>query len=107
MTEVKTHIHPFDPQILTEHLLGTSYYDQAFNLLTITVNRVPLTGISIVHMLLVILSGPTLGRPMDSSLPGSSIHGVSRQEYWSGLPFSSPGGLPNPGIEPGSPALQP
>ena len=30
----------------------------------------------------------------------------SRQEYWSGLPFSSPGGLPNPGIEPGSPALQ-
>ena len=32
--------------------------------------------------------------------------GFSRQEYWSGLPFSSPGGLPNPGIEPGSPALQ-
>ena len=30
----------------------------------------------------------------------------SRQEYWSGLPFSSPGGLPNPGIEPGSPAVQ-
>ena len=30
----------------------------------------------------------------------------SRQEYWRGLPFSSPGGLPNPGIEPGSPALQ-
>ena len=32
--------------------------------------------------------------------------GFSRQEYWSGLPFSSPGGLPNPGIEPRSPALQ-
>ena len=30
----------------------------------------------------------------------------SRQEYWSGLPFPSPGGLPNPGIKPGSPALQ-
>ena len=29
----------------------------------------------------------------------------SRQEYWSGLPFPSPGVLPNPGIEPGSPAL--
>ena len=29
----------------------------------------------------------------------------SRQEYWSGLPFLSPGGLPHPGIEPGSPAL--
>ena len=32
--------------------------------------------------------------------------GFSRQEYWSGLPFPSPGDLPNPGIEPGSPALQ-
>ena len=30
----------------------------------------------------------------------------SRQEYWSGLPFPSPGDLPDPGIEPGSPALQ-
>ena len=30
----------------------------------------------------------------------------SRQEYWSGLPFPSPGDLPNPGIEPGSPVLQ-
>ena len=29
--------------------------------------------------------------------------GFSRQEYWSGLPFPSPGDLPNPGIEPGSP----
>ena len=30
----------------------------------------------------------------------------SRQEYSNGLPFPSPGGLPNPGIKPGSPALQ-
>ena len=30
----------------------------------------------------------------------------SRLEYWSGLPFPSPGDLPNPGMEPGSPALQ-
>ena len=30
----------------------------------------------------------------------------SRQEYWSGLPFPSPGDLPDPGNEPGSPALQ-
>ena len=30
----------------------------------------------------------------------------SRQEYWSGLPFPSPGDFPKPGIEPGSPALQ-
>ena len=32
--------------------------------------------------------------------------GFSRQEYWSGLPFPSPGDLPNPGIEAGSPSLQ-
>ena len=32
--------------------------------------------------------------------------GFSRQEYWSGLPFPSPWDLPNPGIKPGSPALQ-
>ena len=32
--------------------------------------------------------------------------GFSRQEYWSGLPFPSPGDLPNPGIAPRSPALQ-
>ena len=32
--------------------------------------------------------------------------GFSRQEYWSGLPFPSPGHLPDPGIGPRSPALQ-
>ena len=40
--------------------------------------------------------------PMDCSPPGSS----SRQEYWSRLSFHSMGDLPNPGAEPGSPALQ-
>ena len=44
--------------------------------------------------------------PMDCSLPGSSVRGIFQQEYWSGLPFPSPGDLPNPGIEPRSPALQ-
>ena len=32
--------------------------------------------------------------------------GFFRQEYWSGLPFPSPGDLLNPGIEPGFPALE-
>ena len=32
--------------------------------------------------------------------------GFSRQEYWSGLPVPSPGDLPDPGIDPGSPALE-
>ena len=31
--------------------------------------------------------------------------GFPRQEYWNGLPFSSPGDLPDPGTEPASPAL--
>ena len=37
---------------------------------------------------------------------GPPYVGFSRQEYWSGLPFPSPWDLPDPGIEPGSPALQ-
>ena len=44
--------------------------------------------------------------PMDCSPPGSSVHGIFQARYWSGLPFPSPGDLPNPGIEPGSPALE-
>ena len=40
---------------------------------------------------------------MDCSLPGSQSMGLSRQEYWSGLPFPLPEDLPNPGIKPESP----
>ena len=47
---------------------------------------------------------PTLCEPIDCSLP-LSIE-FSRQEYRSGLPFPSPGDLPDPGIEPRSPSLQ-
>ena len=48
-------------------------------------------------------SGPTLCDPMDCSLPGSSLSmGLSKQEYWSGLPCSPPGDLLNSGIEPTS-----
>ena len=54
---------------------------------------------------LVTKSYPTLCDLMDLSLSGSSDHGISRLEYWSGLPFPSPGDLSDPGIEPISPAL--
>ena len=48
----------------------------------------------------------TLFSPMDCSSPGSSVHGFPlRQEYWSGLPFPSPGDLLDPGMEPRSPVL--
>ena len=43
-----------------------------------------------------------MNRPTNTPL----FMGFSRQEYWSGLPFPSLGDLPDPGIEPGSPALQ-
>ena len=45
-------------------------------------------------------------QPTDWSLPGRLSMGFFRQEYWSGLPFPSPGDLPDPGIEPRFPALQ-
>ena len=53
---------------------------------------------------LVAQSGLTFCDPIDCSLPGSSV-GFFRQEYWSGLPFPSPGDLPDPGINPASAAL--
>ena len=45
-------------------------------------------------------------RPMDCSHKTPQSLGFPRQEYWSGLPSSSPGDLPDSGIQPGSPALQ-
>jgi len=37
---------------------------------------------------------------MDGSLSGSSVHGISKEEYWNGLPLPSSGDLPDLGIEP-------
>ena len=56
-------------------------------------------GLSPVYTL-VMHTCPTLCDPMDCSSPGSSVHGILRQEYWSGLPCPPPGDLPNPGTEP-------
>ena len=42
----------------------------------------------------------TLGDPMDYSPPGPSVHGISQQEYWSRLPFPSPGDPPDQGSNP-------
>ena len=44
--------------------------------------------------------------PWTVAYQASLSMGFSRQEYWSGLPFLSPGDHPDPGIEPGSPTLQ-
>ena len=42
-------------------------------------------------------------KPLDCSLPAPPSRGFSRQEYWSGLPFPSPGDLPWPGLKPDLP----
>ena len=44
--------------------------------------------------------------PWTGAYQGPPSMGFSRQEYWSGLPFPSPGDFPDPGIESGSPTLQ-
>ena len=49
---------------------------------------------------------PTLVTPWTVACQSPLSKGFSRQEYWSGLPFPFPGNVPDPGIEPGSPALQ-
>ena len=51
-------------------------------------------------------SCPTLVTPWTIALQAPLSMGFSRQEYWSVLPFPSPGDLPDSGIKPGSPALQ-
>ena len=55
---------------------------------------------------LVAKSCPTLATPWTVARQAPLSMGFSRQQYWSGLPFPSPGDLPDPGIEPRSPALQ-
>ena len=59
-----------------------------------------------VAKVLVAQSCPTLAIPCTVARQAPLPMDFSRQEYWSGLPFPSPGNLPYPGIEPESPALQ-
>jgi len=54
---------------------------------------------------LVTKSCPTLARPWSVVHQAPVSVAFPKQEYWTGLPFSSPGDLPDRGIEPTSPAL--
>ena len=48
----------------------------------------------------------TLATPWTVACQASLSMGFPREEYWRGLPFPFPGDLPDPGVEPKSPALQ-
>ena len=80
---------------------SSAYYDLKYNTLTSSERRMYILFLLFSHQIV-----------SDYSLPDSSVHGIlqntgeySLQEYWSGLPFPSPGNLPGPGIKPGSSAL--
>ena len=60
----------------------------------------PLDGSLVTKSCLILATSQTVARQAPLSM------GFSRQEYWSGLPLPSPRDLPDPGVEPRSPALQ-
>ena len=68
--------------------------------------RVFWTAVCCLFVGLVTKLCPTLVTPWTVACQAPLPMGYSRQEYWSGLPFLSPGDRPDPGIEPESPALQ-
>ena len=70
--------------------------------MVIVIEKVVYLGLQV----LVAQSCPILCNSMACSHQASLSMGFPRQEYWSGLPFSSPGDLSDPGIKPVSPILQ-
>ena len=84
----------------------------SFNENTKQINIVLKNTSSVLYFLVVVVGGLlaklcwTLAPPWTVAHQAPLSMEFSRQEYWSGLPFSSPGDLSDPGIEPGSPALQ-
>ena len=66
----------------------------------IFINMVVVVGGLVTKLCLTLMTPGTVACQAPLSM------GFSRQECWSGLPFPSPVDLPDPGIEPGSPALQ-
>ena len=69
-----------------------------------------LTDLEVHYMVVVVVKSLSRVRlfvtPWTVAYQAPPAVGFSRQEYWSGLPFPSPGDLPNPGIESRSPALE-
>ena len=63
-------------------------------------------GVAILIVVLIYISLIIIMTPWIVAHQAPPSMGFSRQEYWTGLPFPSPGDLPSPGIEPRSPTLQ-
>ena len=84
----------------------------SFNENTKQINIVLKNTSSVLYFLVVVVGGLlaklcwTLAPPWTVAHQAPLSMEFSRQEYWSGLPFSSPGDLSDPGIEPSSPVLQ-
>ena len=87
-------------------MFGTNQHDSVKQLPSIKIKKI--TKNSIIRKVKVkLLSRVRLfATPWMVTYQAPQSMGFSRQEYWSGLPFPSPGYLSNPGIEPGSPTLQ-
>ena len=72
-----------------------------FNLKTLSIKKI----YSLFKLILIVVSCSVVSNsetPWTEAFQAPLSMGFSRQEYWSGLSFPSPGDLPNPGIEPGS-----
>ena len=81
---------PIDSQwsIDTSHLQGGHLRSPP--LIDSQVGKILLVSSATATAAKLLQSCPTLSDPMDCSLPGSSVHGFSGQEYWSGVPLPSP-----------------
>ena len=102
----KAHFPPREITLITHiiiyHHLSTQYWlpiDFPSTLASQVFSNAVLTSVLSLLLCSVTQSCPTLCDPMHCSPPDSSVHGLSRQEYWSGLPFPAPGDLPDPGTE--------
>ena len=109
-----THINFLEPSvdlIPTSCLDTTNTHTHMTYIDTNTLETITLSFVTVMIMK-VKVKVKSLSRVRLFATPWTVAHqappsrGFSRQEYWSGLPFPSPGDLPNPGIEPRSPALE-
>ena len=93
--DCKIQFQPGITNLIVQHLAGTQTVASSAQF---TGGKVKVKSLSRVRL---------FATPWTVAYQAPPSMGFSRQEYWSGLPFPSPGDLPDPGIEPGSPALLP